>query len=163
MQEIWKDIKGYEGHYKISNLGNIKNCETNILKRQYTDTDGYLVVNFPKKQFKVHRLVAQAFIINYYNKPQVNHIDGNKKNNNSNNLEWVTNLENHHHARKIGLIHDEKKIQQYDLNNKLIKVWNSQKEASNALKIPQGDISKCCNQKLKRAGNYRWKFLKEGV
>ena len=162
MEEIWKDIEGYAG-YQVSNLGNVKNCQTNILKKQFSDTYGYLVVNLPKKQFKVHRLVAQAFVFNPENKPQVNHIDGNKKNNHANNLEWVTNLENHHHARKIGLIQDKKKIMQYDLNNKLIKVWNSQHEASNALKIPQGDISMCCNKKLKRAGNYIWKFLKEGA
>ena len=113
MQEIWKDIKGYVGLYQVSNLGRFKSLPRNT-KNQYKykerilklseDKDGYLLVNLNRKTFRSHVIVAQTFIKNDDNKPQINHIDGNKKNNNVDNLEWVTNRENIIHAYKNGLI-----------------------------------------------------------
>lgn len=113
MKEIWKDIKGYEGLYQISNLGRVKSLgneyrkKEKYLKLQYS-RDGYQRLGLRKsgvaKCEYIHRLVAIAFIPNPLNKPQVNHIDGNKQNNKVNNLEWVTPFENTHHAYKNNLV-----------------------------------------------------------
>lgn len=105
-QEIWKDIPIYVGRYQASNLGRIKNIQTNHIMKQQIDIDGYFIVSLEglkKRTYKVHRLVAMTFIPNPLNKAQINHIDGNKKNNVITNLEWVTPRENIKHAYKIGI------------------------------------------------------------
>ena len=126
--EEWKDIKGFEGLYQVSNLGRIKRlpkiiinngllnkskkfvCKEIIIKNAVI-SKGYLGVTLTKdkKRFskKVHRLVAEAFIPNPDMKPQINHIDCNKKNNSVDNLEWVTSRENVIHAVKNKLYHPE--------------------------------------------------------
>ncbi len=104
-EEIWKDIPGYEGIYAISNLGVIRRFDR--IKKLGVKDNGYLTANLSLKgktrNFYPHRLVAIAFIPNPENKPDVNHIDGNKKNNSVTNLEWVTKSENMIHANKTGL------------------------------------------------------------
>ena len=101
MEEIWKDIKGYEGLYKVSNLGRVKSVHFNHSKKvtekilkPIKDRDGYvdafLYKNGKVKHFKMHRLVAEAFIPNPNNLPQINHIDENVNNNRVDNLEWCT-------------------------------------------------------------------------
>lgn len=98
MEEIWKDIKGYEGKYKVSSFGNIFSLKSNRLLSPHTNKRGYVYIVFgdngKEKGFRVHRLVAEAFIPNPENKPHVNHIDHVKNNNNVNNLEWCTVKEN---------------------------------------------------------------------
>ncbi len=125
MKEIWKPIKGYEGYYKISNLGRIKNIRTNTFKTISIGKIGYPVVYLYKdgsyKTYYVHRLLAETFIPNIDNKLQVNHIDGNKTNNSLNNLEWITYFKNIQHAYDINLnilqkILSEEEIKDFLLN-----------------------------------------------
>lgn len=110
MEELWKDIEGFEGLYQVSNLGNVKSLKRNIILKpgivayKKTKENGYYIVNLKSKPFYIHRLVAEAFIPNPENKPQINHIDCNKRNNNVKNLEWVTREENIQHAYKNNLI-----------------------------------------------------------
>lgn len=110
MEELWKDIEGFEGLYQVSNLGNVKSLKRNIILKpgvvayRKTKESGYYIVNLKSKPFYIHRLVAEAFIPNSENKPQINHIDCNKRNNNVKNLEWVTREENIQHAYKNNLI-----------------------------------------------------------
>lgn len=125
IKEIWKLIKGYEGLYEVSNLGRIKALEKRVDKgkchrawkehflKYGIDNNGYFRTNLSKngknKTVKVHRIVAQTFIENPYNKKTVNHIDGNKQNNNITNLEWATQNENMKHAceNKLKLLNGE--------------------------------------------------------
>jgi len=115
--EKWKDIKGYEGLYQVSNLGNVKSLDRiiwnghtkhlhkgRIMKpkgNRYKDV--ILCKEGKSKKYYVHRLVAIEFISNTENKPQVNHINGIKEDNRIDNLEWVTASENGKHANSIGL------------------------------------------------------------
>ena len=97
MNEIWKDIVGYEGLYQVSNLGNVKRI--NFFKKERfvipcSNGSGYLYVSLSKnnkrKNFYIHRLVATAFIENHDNLPVINHKDENRSNNSVDNLEWCT-------------------------------------------------------------------------
>lgn len=107
-EEIWKDVVGYEGHYKVSNLGNImsfKHKKSGKLMKKHYNGRGYLSLDICKdgnvKKWSIHRLVATAFLPNIENKPCVNHIDGNPSNNNLNNLEWCTYSENELHSFRV--------------------------------------------------------------
>lgn len=119
MQEIWKDINGYEGLYQISNLGNVKSIQyfnhannkiypRNKLLKPLINEKGYFRVDLFKlgktKRCRIHRLVAEAFIPNLNNFPEVNHIDGNKSNNRVDNLEWCTHKHNMKEAYRLGLV-----------------------------------------------------------
>ena len=124
MTEEWKPVVGYEGLYEVSNLGRVrsldrvvKRCDHSMFRkgtilRGQPDKNGYLLVSLRREgkeyKAKVHRLVANAFIQNPENKPFVNHIDGNKDRNDILNLEWVTALENSHHAKSNGLLRPAK-------------------------------------------------------
>lgn len=124
--EAWRDIPGYEGLYQVSDLGRVRSLDRisyvppndwqkdgfyrtrkGKLLSSSIDGSGYAFVTLcrerVKRSFKVHRLVAEAFVSNPHGKPQVNHIDGNKANNAASNLEWVTDRENIGHAYAIGI------------------------------------------------------------
>lgn len=124
-KEIWKDVIGWEGLYSISNKGNFKRLSKTIkrsngvvinlkekLIKGWKNDDGYinveLNINNKSKKVQLSRLVAQSFVDNPENLPQVNHIDGNKTNNNYLNLEWVTSRENNCHR-----VHKTKKHSKY--------------------------------------------------
>lgn len=103
--EVWKDVAGYEGLYEVSTNGRVR--RNGHIRKTRVDYRGYEAISLYKcskgRNFKIHRLVASAFIENPENKRTVNHKDGNKLNNNVENLEWATHSENLIHASKIGL------------------------------------------------------------
>lgn len=177
--EIWKPIKGYEGLYEISSFGQIKRLEAEIfgnwgqkkiwkekiLKKSH-DKDGYeticLCKDGKRKTYKVHRLVANAFIKNPFNFYQINHKDENKTNNNVGNLEWCDNKYNANFGTRNYRISNKKSksILQFDLNNNLIKKWNNAKEICNELKFNYWYILSACRGKYKSAYNYIWTYNK---
>lgn len=113
-EEIWKTVV-YNGEvydrFEVSNTGQLRNTQTGHIYKLCISKTGYWQVCVSlgsrqnKKVFKIHKAVAEAFINNPDNKPHVNHKDGNKLNNNANNLEWMTNQENIIHARDNGMLH----------------------------------------------------------
>ena len=160
--EIWKPIVGYE-RYQISNLGRIKypTSKTKYLISFGCLSKKYGTISLTKdkisKHFFIHRLVASAFITNDNCKPYVNHIDSNTKNNNVNNLEWVTPSENTLHSYKNGLMKTKyKSIYQLDSQNKIIKEWNSITEASKMLNLKRYNIGHVLCGKSKTAGSFYW-------
>lgn len=168
-EELWKVIKGYEGLYQISNYGNVKNKKGKLLKLRkdkYGYSIAYLYKNRIMKCKKAHRLVAQAFIPNPDNKPQVNHINGDKTDNRVENLEWCTNgenirhsWENNLHKKVFGSNHaNAVKIKQYDPQGNFIKEWGSIVEASKYYKTTLSNIWGCLNGYHKTAKGYIWKY-----
>ncbi|HHX60343.1 MAG TPA: hypothetical protein GX707_06350 [Epulopiscium sp.] len=171
-KEMWKDIKGYEGLYRISNHGNILSCRQNIIMKQKI-TKGYRMVGFTKnkkhKSYSVHRLVAEAFIQNPKDKREVNHLDENKLNNHVSNLKWATSKENSNWGTRNERIAEfvktnppkiSKKIKQIDKDTgEIIKIYNSVSEASGQNKFHQGNISSCLTGKRKYASGYKWEYV----
>ena len=169
MKEIWKDIKDYEGYYQISNLGRIKSLPRNgtikserIIKGAISK-NGYLRVclqkNGIKTNFLVHRLVAEAFIPNPDNLPQVNHKDEDKTNNIYTNLEWCTASYNTNFGTCIErrIKKQSKKILQYTLDGEFVREWESIQECGrNGFNV--GNICYCCQGKYKSSQGYIWKY-----
>lgn len=181
MQEIWKDIKGYEGLYQISNLGRVKslkriekfyhNKEDKILKAAKCGNCYLKVIlckNNIKRNLMIHRLVAETFISNPENKVTVNHIDGNKHNNCVDNLEWNSYSENIKHAYKLGLNYGSDKMKgrtgkfcktskavyQIDkTTNKILNEYYSLRETEKATGIKAQSIINCCKRKIKHKKN----------
>lgn len=170
--EEWRDIKGYKGLYQISNLGRVKNIKSGRNLMGGINSDGYYTVLLRKKlkakSFKIHRLVAAAFISNPENKPQVNHKNGNKIDNKVTNLEWVTCKENVRHAwnnklskgkyREVG--NRAEKVIQMDLENKIINKYESVLKASEKTGISNTAISNCLVGLSKTSGGFKWKYDK---
>jgi hypothetical protein len=160
---LWKDVVGYEGYYRVSDSGNVISVtrydrlgrlKVGVIKRTIIQNSGYKVVNLKvdgeQKNHLVHRLVAEAFIPNPDNKKFVNHIDGNKLNNEVSNLEWCTRSENMKHATEIGLadIVNRKEVKVTTIDGELL-MFKSQFEVSNYFGFTNG----WCHQRILRNGN----------
>ena len=183
--EVWKDIQGYEGIYQVSTHGKVRS-----LSRQLHNKSGYftskekmlksrlsgrdeknkylevaLYKNHKRQDVRVHRLVAKAFIPNPNSYPIINHKDGNKKNNNVNNLEWCTHKQNRQHAINNGLVKfyygkqnkKSRKIMQCDIDGNCIKVWFGVREIAKETGFNYGNIDRCLRGKRPTAYGYIWR------
>jgi hypothetical protein len=192
-EEIWKDIVGYKGLYQVSSFGRVKGLQRKCKLSESHKADfrivpekiinqeikvGYCYVGLFSNgkccRKRVHRLVAEAFIPNPDNLPQVNHKDENKLNNCVENLEWCTgsyNIKygtcreriakhtNFHSPNKLKqYAKRRKKILQFSADGILINIYESLTNAALETKLNIGNISMCCHGKRETAGNYRWKF-----
>lgn len=160
--EIWKEIKGYEGLYAVSNKGRVKNLKSGKVLKNIINTHGYSMVSLPKgdgksKNMLVHRLVAEAFIPNPLNLLQVNHIDENKRNNDVSNLEWVSASQNQRHSAHTKSC----RINQYTLDGELVKEWESSKQIERETGHDQSNIIKCCKgyKNYSHVGGYKWQYV----
>lgn len=159
----WRELKGFP-LYKISRTGEVFSTWGKKIKKPAEDRRGYMRHALTNgtgicKHMPVHRIVAMVYIPNPDNLPCVNHIDGDKKNNNVDNLEWCSYSHNSKHAYDTGLNKNTKAVIQMDkISGKIIKKYSSMKEAEDATKIPTSDISKTCKNSDKSAGGYKWKL-----
>ena len=171
--EIWKDVEGYEGLYQVSNLGRVKSlartCKTKgngirdvkeCIRKTITSNCGYVMVLLCKdnkaKHCLMHRLVANAFVGNPDNLPQVNHKDGDKANNKADNLEWVTSSENNKHKfEELGYKpHNRIKVRRSDGME-----FDSATSAARYINGYPGHISQVCNGIRSRAYGYGWEYI----
>lgn len=189
--EQWKYVKGFEGIYHVSSCGRVRSLDR-AKKRDFSgrrvdgrimtaslNKKGYLTVHLSKdtkeRRIPVHRLVAQAFIPNPDAKEQVNHIDGDKQNNNVGNLEWVTNEENMAHAIAHGLINispmldASHRIKSWEAataacKKKVIRsdgvIFDSVKEAAESIGVAHGAVSMNINGKTKFCQGYKFSYYK---
>lgn len=171
-EEIWKDIEGYDGLYQVSSYGRVRsldritnyaNGEKHLWKgrilKPAKNRDGYLTCvlykNGKTENKNLHRLVAQAFILNPDNLPQVNHKDENPSNNHVENLEWCTQAYNNCYGTRLKKL--SMSVLQIDINTgRVISDYPSTMEAERQLNISNSNISACCNGKRKTAGGFKW-------
>ena len=171
---VFKKIKDTDTYY-INNKGDIYSTKYKRLMRNTLLSIGYYVININKNNLYIHRLVAETFLPNPENKPQVNHINGIKHDNRVENIEWCTDSENKIHAVKIGLmksgeesegylrrgkLHPQsKKVRQIDLEYNFIRDWDSMSDVTRELGIRIGEISRVCQGKRKTTGGFKWEYL----
>lgn len=183
MREIWKPIKGYEGLYSVSNMGRVKSLAgkqrgsgkgTPIYQSEDIDVKpcmlrtGYLGFNLcqdgEKKHALLHRIVATAFVPNPDNLPQVNHKDGNKRNNRADNLEWVTAKQNVRHAFDTGIhlptIHKEQcKVLQVTDREGNTQTFPSMAEAARHLGVTRQSITNCIRRGVSNRKGYKFQLI----
>ena len=173
MAEIWKEIKGYEGKYKISNWGRLKSYaqnKTGKISCGSPQKKGYLAVTLydnkgNRQTYKIHRLVAEAFIPNPNNYPQVNHKDENKNNNHVSNLEWCTNEYNYHYGTRTQRVAESnrcckttsKAIYSIDSNGN-IEHFDSIGEAERITGCYHSNIIRVLKNDRHSAGGRRWYY-----
>lgn len=174
--EEWRDIEGYEGLYQVSNEGRVKSLERYVnggkqlveekIKSVFRMSDGYYGVNLYKdgtqKLKKIARLVAETFIPNPTNLPEVNHKNEDKALNTVENLEWCDRSYNINYGTRNKRVgdHYNKKVCKLDLDGKVIFVYDSLTEASRDNNVAISRISNCCNNKPSclTGGGFKWKF-----
>lgn len=184
MQEVWKDIVGYEGYYQVSNLGRVKSLRLKVyshaqkraipvmrekILKQFPNTKKYLNVDLRRNGTRntqaVHRLVAKAFISNENDYPQVNHKDENKQNNRVDNLEWCTNQYNSTYGTAKQRMAEKmmKKVIQLSASGEIVNTWNSIKEAAKDLGVTNDTITLWTlhGVKPRKYKNYTFKTVKE--
>lgn len=180
MEEIWKDINGYDGEYQVSNLGRIKSvdrlttrlCQYGIreyripekILRTRLGTSGYLCVNLHHEGKQVtemiHRLVALHFCKGYRDGLVVNHKDEVKTNNRADNLEWVTQTANVNHGTAIQRKKKHPKaVVQISLSGEVVQTFPSLRAAAKAVGHHPTQIGHCCHGDRPTAGGYKWKFI----
>ena len=173
-EEVWRDVKGYEGLYQVSNMGRVKSLERKdrfgrVIKERILEPavthNGYLRVGLhvdgKRKMLRVHRLVCEAFHENPDNKSEVNHVNEDKTDNRACNLEWSTRTENCNHGSRNERVAKalSKPIGQFSLDGKLIKVWQSACEARRQTGFDQGYVGAVARGKFKQAYGFIWKYI----
>ena len=166
MEEIWKKIDGY--NYEVSNYGNVRRIETGKILKQYKNKDGYMRVELrnmdKRKNCRVHRLVAIAFIPNPDNLPEVNHKNELKADNTVSNLEWCTPKYNNNYGTRIEKISGSNHpkavgIYQFNKDGKLINKFETIMAAEKQFNSKtRGHICEVCQGKRKTAYGYIWKY-----
>ena len=162
MMEIWHDTEGYEGLYQVSNKGHVKSLKwgKERILRPMINSSGYYHIGLyndgVRKAFRLHRLVAEAFIPNPDNLPEINHRDENKKNNCVENLEWCDRGYNINYGTRNERV--SRKILQYSKSGDFIREWTGALEVERVLGINNSHIIQCCKDKRKSAGGFVWRY-----
>ena len=159
-----KDIKNYEGLYAVTSCGKVWSYKYKKFLTPIFNNRGYLMVNLCKdgkmKHFTIHRLVAEAYLPNPENLPQINHRDENKENNCLQNLEWGDSKYNANYGTRNKKVSNSNKIPilQYTLDGEFIREWSSAIDVRNEV---NGNICNCLKGKLKSAYGYKWKYKED--
>jgi hypothetical protein len=163
MEEQMKDIKDYEGLYQVSNLGTVYSVKSGKFLKPRKTKLGYILIDLYKnnkqKTYYLHRLVAQAFIPNPLNLPEVNHKSEIKTDNRVENLEWMSHKENINYGSRTERC--SKKVLQFTREGEFVAEYSSTHEAERQTGIYFQSISQCCKGKRHSAGNYIWRYKKE--
>lgn len=166
MEEIWKDIEGYEGIYQVSSQGRVINVKTGRLLKLVSTRKGYLFftpcVYNHKTNIYIHRLVYEAFHGKVPEGMQVNHLNERKDDNRLENLNLMTCKENNNWGtrNKRCSITKSKPVLQYDLNDNFIKEWKSGKEVERQLGFNRSHICNCLKGRKKSAYGFKWEYAK---
>lgn len=163
----WRTVVEYD-RYEVNELGQIRHKDRKKILTPRANRSGYMYVNFNigghRTNFAVHRIVANAFIPNPNNYPEVNHKNLDKADNRVENLEWVNSTENKIHSYNSEIRKSNgKEVEQYDLNNNYIKTFPSASAAAKYMGCSIGAISNCCNGRTKTSQGYLWRFAESST